>query len=131
MFCESMAGPVHNTSTFLQLRAEDALSFPALRATLTFLTAANTSRHWTLPATWYLSPAKSCAQVHVYVAIASIKAEVVPRSTSSSPGRGKIFLSSMSSGPVLGPNQHIRGVTGTFRRGGVERPGRETDHTCN
>jgi hypothetical protein len=48
---------------------------------------------------------------------------------SSSPGRGKIFLLSTSSRPVLGPIQPpIQLVSGTLSPG-VKRPGRETDHS--
>jgi hypothetical protein len=52
-----------------------------------------------------------------------------PRGRSSSPGGGKDFLFSMPFRPALGPTQHpIQWVPGAFSPG-VERPGREADHS--
>jgi hypothetical protein len=52
-----------------------------------------------------------------------------PRGRSSSPGRGKIFLLSTSSRPVLGPTQPpIQLVPGALSPG-VKRPGCEADHS--
>jgi hypothetical protein len=52
-----------------------------------------------------------------------------PRGRSSSPSRGKIFLFSMPSRPVLGPTQPpIQRVPGVLSPG-VKRPEREADHS--
>jgi hypothetical protein len=49
--------------------------------------------------------------------------------SSSSPSRGKIFLLSTLSRPVLGPTKPpIQCVTGALSPG-VKRPGREADHS--
>jgi hypothetical protein len=48
-----------------------------------------------------------------------------PRGRNSSTGRGKIFLISMASRPVLGPTQLIQWLLSPQ----VERPGREADHS--
>jgi hypothetical protein len=51
------------------------------------------------------------------------------RGQSSSRGRGKIFLLSTSSRPVLGPTQPpIQWVPGGLSSG-IKRPGREADHS--
>jgi hypothetical protein len=52
-----------------------------------------------------------------------------PKGRSSSPGRGKNFLFSSSSRPVLGPTQPtIQWILGALSPG-VKRPGREADHS--
>jgi hypothetical protein len=51
------------------------------------------------------------------------------RGRSSSPGRGKIFILSTSSRPVMGPTQpRIQWIPGALSPG-VKRPGREANHS--